>query len=316
MINENVIAKKPGRTFRCSVSAVRPSEQVYKSVCRQSVYDTRSELPVSAQAEAIIVSALPSGDGECGTIAKCNKTVVSKVGDVTQHGQFSRFDNAVQLESIVDSHKYDFNESMEMQFTVLNYAYVDIKGPRLPVHALVDGGSQVCVVNHKIIESLDLICVGSVLIKGITGSPINCNLYKLHVVLTPRDSDNCNSNDVTIVCAACHDLNEQLILTLPVVDQLYANRQSVVNGHDEYDDVNDSSCHDDSVGIFNHDGVDATVAVTTRAQSKKANGDVIEDSSIASDVTNDDSFIDVDDASSLQNALSIDNHAEFVNEKN
>jgi len=57
-----------------------------------------------------------------------------------------------------------------------------VNGLQLPVHALIDGGSQVCVVNSKLIESMDLICVGNVLIKGITGSPINCSLYKLSIL--------------------------------------------------------------------------------------------------------------------------------------
>jgi len=155
-----------------------------------------------------------------------------------------------------------------MQFAMLNYIDVNINGLQLPVHALIDGGSQVCVVNSKLIESLDLICVGNVLIKGITGSPVNCNLFKLRIALTPRDADRCSGEFVTIVCAACDDLNEQLILTLPVVDQFYAKMQSVVSQCDESGDVYDSSCDNDRVDILNSDYVDATVAVTTRAQSK------------------------------------------------
>ena len=122
-------------------------------------------------------------------------------------------------------------------------------------------------VGHKfvlltaVIESLDLICVGNVLIKGITGSPINCILYKLHIALTPRDADKYSDEFVTIVCAACDDLNEQLILTLPVVDQLFAHMQSVVSQYDENCNVYDSSCHIDRVDILNCDSVDATVAV-------------------------------------------------------
>jgi len=76
---------------------------------------------------------------------------------------------------------------------------------------------------------MDLNCVGNVFIKGITGSPINCSLYKLHIALTTRDAERCNEEFVAIVCAACDDLNEQLILTLPVVDQLYASMQSLVS---------------------------------------------------------------------------------------
>jgi hypothetical protein len=67
------------------------------------------------------------------------------------------------------------------------------------------------------------------------------------------------------VCAACEDLNEQLILTLPVVDQLYANRQSVVSQGEETCCIYDSSCTNDRIDALSCDSVDATVAVITRA---------------------------------------------------
>ena len=85
-----------------------------------------------------------------------------------------------QLDSLFDCHAHCINESMGMQFAMLNYIDVDVKGLQLPVHALIDGGSQVCVVNRKVIESLDLICVGNVLIKGITGSLLFFLSVSLH----------------------------------------------------------------------------------------------------------------------------------------
>ena len=118
-----------------------------------------------------------------------------------------------------------------------------------------------CQPQSNRIESLDSICVGNILIKGITGSPINCNLYKSHIALTPRDADKCSDEFVTIVCAACDDSNEQLILTLPVVDQLYANVHSVASQCDENCNVFDSSYIIDREDILQCDSVDTTVAI-------------------------------------------------------
>jgi len=131
-----------------------------------------------------------------------------------------KLNTARKLEPNIDSNSHCVNESL--QFAMLNYIDVDVNGLQLPVNALIDGGSQVCVVNSKLIESRDLICVGNVLITGITGSPINYSLYTSHIALTTRDADRCNDEFITIVCTACDDLNEQL-----VVDHVYANMQSV-----------------------------------------------------------------------------------------
>jgi len=130
------------------------------------------------------------------------------------------------------------------------------------------------------------------------------------------------------VCAACDDLNEQLMLTLPVIDQLYANMQSVVSQCDERCDV---SCNNDRVDIFNCDSVDATVAITTRAQSKlnvdkdvtvdnvddkcSANVTSPDDRACDSDVSDNNSFIDVDDVTSLQNECGIGNSSHFATEQ-
>jgi hypothetical protein len=90
-------------------------------------------------------------------------------------------------------------------------------------------------------------------------NPITCNLYKLHIALSA-----CKAH-VTIACAACKDLNEQLILTLPVADQLY----------DQGVGISQDECEADYCSLhFNYDvnsvanvSKDVTVAVTTRAQS-------------------------------------------------
>ena len=57
----NEHAKEAGRTFRCSVSELRPNERARQSECGQSTRTTRIESPVLAQAGANVVSVSPSG---------------------------------------------------------------------------------------------------------------------------------------------------------------------------------------------------------------------------------------------------------------
>ena len=161
------------------------------------------------------------------------------------------------------------------------------------------------------------------LIKGITGSPISCNL--LHMALKPSEANENSGECVTIVRATCDNSNEQLILTLPVVYQLYANVQSSVNQFGENSGVRDSLCNLYRVDINNGDYIDATVAVTTRAQSKS---NVVEDVNVDKVDNNCDSFCgvddsrdsdhpfdDVDDVTSLRNECGIGHCTEFATEQ-
>jgi hypothetical protein len=102
--------------------------------------------------------------------------------------------------------------------------YVDVTVNRIPqtMSALVDGGCQLNIINAAIIEPLTLISIGSISIRGIVGQPIQADLVKLRIQLDSKQNESCvNDEFITVVCATYENLDESLIITLPVSDQLY-----------------------------------------------------------------------------------------------
>jgi hypothetical protein len=77
----------------------------------------------------------------------------------------------------------------ELQLAGLHYVDVRVKGIDTLIHALIDSGSQVCVINAKLLAGLHLISVGNLHLRGITGSAIRCDLYKLHASLAEAGED-------------------------------------------------------------------------------------------------------------------------------
>jgi hypothetical protein len=183
-----------------------------------------------------------------------------------------------------------------LNLAALDYMDVTVKGIELPVRALVDGGSQINVVNNSLIEPLNLQPVGNILIRGIVGQPVTAQLVQLQIGLSKHEFIVDNKHDVkyiSILCAACDDLNENLIITLPVADQLKIDRAG----------FNDVEIMDESV----HYDSEAVAAVVTRSQANRENSIVaaevdlnINNESKTSDARQNSSFIDVDDIAPLQ----------------
>jgi hypothetical protein len=134
----------------------------------------------------------------------------------------------------------------KVKLAQLEYVDITVKGFPQTVTALVDSGSQLNVIDASIIEPMGLVPIGTVLIRGIVGQPVRANLVKLQMQL---QNESCIHDEfITVICAACENLNETLIVTLPVADQL----NSIV----QY--CNDSVPYE----------IDGLVAVTTRSQLK------------------------------------------------
>jgi len=94
------------------------------------------------------------------------------------------------------------------------------------VLALIDRGSQLIelnVIDASLIKPLGLTPVDNILIRGIVGHPVQAELVKIQIKLSASENESCvNDEFITIICAACDNLNESLIVTLPVADQLYS----------------------------------------------------------------------------------------------
>jgi transposase InsO family protein len=194
------------------------------------------------------------------------------------------------------------------------------------VKALIDGGSQINVVNSKTIESLGLVPVGAIQIRGIVGEPVLANLVKLQIRIAEDNAERHTSlsnlssslrsgadDYATIICAACDGLNEELIITLPVADQLDKLAAPVCFDH------NDDSAQslNEPVAIDSLDNLsgssvcehsDAIVSVVTRSQAKlqsstvhnNASSTVDQSLDVAGSVNDQSDVLDVDDVTALQ----------------
>ena len=235
-------------------------------------------------------------------------------GVVDDAGDGHLVDNAAQSCNIglIDS-------AQPLKLARLDYMDVQIKGVLHTVSALVDGGSQLNVIDSSIIHSLNLTPVGTISIRGIVGEPIQASLVQLQIKIT-NVNDEMNDDYISIMCAACDDLNESLIITLPVADQLYnAVQHSNVNEYDSDFIITPDACE-----------VDGCVAVVTRAQSKvKCDGSYLQNSVNEADgvlskpvnVCEDDKdganalFLDVDEITHIKDSINPGNKNSLVEEQ-
>ena len=77
-------------------------------------------------------------------------------------------------------------------------------------------------------------------LRGIFGSPIQADLIRLHLKLTDR-----TGHFVSVLCAVCDNLYEDLILTVDVVNRLHECAGEGVT-HNVAKDANDSSIANDA----------------------------------------------------------------------
>ena len=83
------------------------------------------------------------------------------------------------------------------------------------VRALCDSGAGISVIHQDLVKIMNTTRVGSVRLRGIVGSPVQADLVKLRVRVK-RGSD----NFVSVLCAVCEGVNEDLILTNDVFNRL------------------------------------------------------------------------------------------------
>jgi hypothetical protein len=122
-----------------------------------------------------------------------------------------------------------------LHLAALEYVEVSIQNWDSPVRALIDSGSQVNVINSHLCDKLELIAVGQALVKGFVGPPISAEIVKVTIKLwnnagntaTDRHVNNDDAGYITVLCASCDNLNEDLILTLPAADQLFVASKDI-----------------------------------------------------------------------------------------
>jgi len=103
----------------------------------------------------------------------------------------------------------------ELKLARLHYVNVTVEGIPHSVSALIDGGSQLNVIDSSFIKPFGLNSVGN--IRGIVGQPVEAELVTLQIKLSVSKNVSCVNDDfITIICAASDNLNESLIIALPM----------------------------------------------------------------------------------------------------
>ena len=143
---------------------------------------------------------------------------------LTAQGQAAT-DTAVIADSIPCSNCVDSRDSyrdfVSLQYVNVTTDELNSDGNVMTIRAVADSGSEVCVVKSSFVESIILPKVGTVRLRGIVGAPIEADLVKLHISLVDEDSEyGLGGNSIPVMCAVCSDLNEDMILTSTLVEQL------------------------------------------------------------------------------------------------
>ena len=114
------------------------------------------------------------------------------------------------------------------------------------------------MIRTNVLDKLDVVHIGKVKLRGIVGSPVGAALVKVNIALLNSTDD---SDYISVLCAACSEANDDLVLTNNVVDSLCSKQSQAVcvDAVIQYDDDD----NDDNV----NDHVDDNLAMN------KSNGD-------------------------------------------
>ena len=102
-------------------------------------------------------------------------------------------------------------------FARLHYIDVRVSDDEVTrqIRALCDSGAGISVIRPDLVKIMNTTRFGSVRLRGIVGSPVQADLVKLSVRVK-----NGSDNFVSVLCAVCEGVNDDLILTNDVVDRL------------------------------------------------------------------------------------------------
>ena len=113
-------------------------------------------------------------------------------------------------------------------FARLHYIDVRVSGDNevtRQVRALCDSGAGISVIRPDLVKIMNTTRVGLMRLCGIVGPPVQTDLVKLHVRVK-HGSD----NFVSVLCAVCEGVNDDLILTNDVVDRLTKSDEYCIGG--------------------------------------------------------------------------------------
>lgn len=113
-------------------------------------------------------------------------------------------------------------ENLLEQLSHLEYATVQIEGIVGNYDALVDSGAEISIVRSDVVENLSLNYIGKVLIRGLFGPGVTCNVSMIRFRLLEGDEVD-NHDYIDILCAICDSANDQLLLSSDSLSKLWRN---------------------------------------------------------------------------------------------
>ena len=252
--------RQGARVNHCSAVPVNSTVEGEGNIIATQVKSIDTEAPAKVNACAVVITPRDrvslendqrGRSSDCNMhrsadASKCNGVVVGS--DIYQVGDYDHIDvsNASCMLEIPSriARREVADAGNSQPLASLQYIPVKISGIERIIHGLADSGSEICVIHADVMRGITYEPIGRVRLRGIIGDPVEADVTTVTIQLA-SDSD-CVAN---INCAVCEHINEELILTANVVDQLmYACNRKMINS----ERVNISTC--DVKPFVNTDG--------------------------------------------------------------
>jgi hypothetical protein len=234
--------------------------------------------------------------GETDAAAQCNKVnIVTDAPNPTWVTGDPRHHKTLPIVCNSD------NDFVSVKLAELHYVKVNLYGANYGWNALVDGGSEIDVVNRaKLIElSIPHEVVGNVALRPMAGPSIPAQLVKLQVRISTESEYSNQAEFVSIVAAACNDLHDELILSEPTFQRLIDSCHRQVYLSDG--EPGDSSSVDVSAVTRSMSSSKGVGSDTCRAGDSSLVDDTIDNGLIDAKCPSDDESNNVDDDPSFVN---------------
>ena len=164
-------------------------------------------------------------------------------------------------------HEADIPIMHNAKYEIADLAYIDvhIDGLSTPVKALHDSGAMISVIHPRIIQNINshIPCEGTIKLRGLFGEPVNADLVTLFITTPDHMGDS-----ISVVMAMTSEVNNDLILTDPVVKVLLSAKQNNAEQFTQQDicvhndTITDTSISDDEKTTDTDDEIDSSIMNT------------------------------------------------------
>jgi len=104
----------------------------------------------------------------------------------------------------------------------LQHCNIEIQWHSEPFKSLKDSGAQISLIKQELIQDLKNPCLGTILVKGVVGRPVEANLVTLQIRPSPDPPMVNIAPYIPIVFEACDlSVEEDVILSTSVIEQLH-----------------------------------------------------------------------------------------------